>query len=306
MSEPDVVFIVREKVARAELQYALRSLANIPHGKVWLIGGKPEWVVNVEHVPFPDNPNKWQNISDKFKSLAHLDGLSERFIYTEDDYFIVKPFDRLPYLVRPAMLNDWVANYEKGRKRKKLSGWPGYLQATRDALHAAGITDPYSFDLHIPMEVERSKIPLHMDTGRPISWRSMCGNTSGREVEVAPRDVKIGVPKKVATVLKSGIGFLSSSDASFAKCVEPTLRRIFPEPCRYEKEYYMAYEKEVHFEPESPWESPVYEDEESVVEEAEPGKCRRCGKPRDVTAKRIRRGKPNIVYLVCGHTEEQD
>lgn len=292
MPDPDVVFIVKEKVGRPELQYALRSLVNVPHGPVWLIGGRPEWVVNVQHVPFPDGKDKWKNISDKFKSLAALDDLSGEFIYTEDDYFILKPVSDLPNFVHPQTLNERVEEYEKGSSRP-LGGWKGYLQATRNALHKGGISEPESFDVHIPMLVEKNKIPLPMDTGAALSWRSMCGNTNGRDPVRVPIDAKTGSSTHLKKVRAAGLGFLSSTDGTFKKQVEPVLVPLFPDPCRYEKEYYMDS-------------SPVFESsvDEPASAPASGPVCAECGEKRVVRRRRRPVRGPLQVVLMCGHVEE--
>ena len=230
--ERDVVFIVREHPARDELQYALRSLINVPHDTVWLIGGKPDWVRNVQHVPFPDG-NKWKNISDKFKSLATLDGLSEKFIYTEDDYYILRPLDRLPSLSRPRSLNAYVES--RIRRKPPPNEWTSYLKNTRDALHAAGIADPVSFDVHVPMYVHKSEIPLHWDPGVPVSWRSMCGNFDGRDHQPMAADVKVRSRKKLRRAVATG--FLSSKETTFKRSgIEKYLDALLPDFSPYEKE----------------------------------------------------------------------
>ena len=77
----DVVFMLRDHPARDELQYALRSLDFIDHGTVYFIGGMPDWVRNVEHVPF-DGSSKWRNLDDKFRALAFFNDTATTEIYT--------------------------------------------------------------------------------------------------------------------------------------------------------------------------------------------------------------------------------
>lgn len=241
MSTPDVVFIVREHPARDEFQYALRSLQNVPHGTVWLLGGRPEWIRNVRHVPWKDGGDKWKNIAEKFKSLATLDGLSEEFIYTEDDYFILKPHDRLPDLSYPTSLNEYVD--ARLKRKKRPSGWTLYLKNTRDALHELGIEDPVSFDVHVPMYVRKSLIPLHWEPGMPVSWRSLTGNFDGRTHTPITTDVKVTSAGKLRGAIQTG--FLSSNETTFQKTgVKTTLQKLFPEHCVYEKEYTGAHDFE--------------------------------------------------------------
>jgi hypothetical protein len=282
---PDVVFIVKEQVRRPELQYALRSWSLVPHGTVWFVGGKPEWVRGVEHVPFPDSSPKWDNIAEKAKSLATLDGLSEFFYYTEDDYFILQPQDQIPAYTRPETLNDYVADYEK--KNKKLSGWAKYLQTTRNVLHAAGVDDPYSFDVHIPLLMEKSAIPVHLDNGKAMSWRSLTGNMMGHTPVPVTVDVKSPSRRHWEKVKAADVGFLSSSEGTFKRSgVQAYLAGLFPDYSPYEKEFHMAdsYDEQIadnlpEFESPSPYDQPP--------------------KPR-VVSRRLRRGKPNLFKLDTG------
>lgn len=284
MSSPDVVFCVREHTRRMELQYALRSWALVPHGKVWFVGGLPDWVRNVEHVPFPDGKDKWRGISDKARFLPTIEGLSESFYYTEDDYFILREWDEIPAFTRPEVsLNSYVEHFE--RRKKRLTGWSKYMGDTRDALHAGGILDPLSFDVHIPMLWTKSGMPLELDTGEALSWRSMYGNVSDAEPVPVSTDVKAPGAAHLKKVLAADVGFLSSSEGSFKRSgCEAFLEGLFPDPSPYEKEFYVD-------EVESP----------EQVESPEP-----VEKPK-VVARKVRTNRPNLVKLETGEwIEEKD
>ena len=53
---PDIVYVVRPGERNEELRYSLRSLSNLPHGRVWIAGYMPKWVTGVEHIPSPAKP----------------------------------------------------------------------------------------------------------------------------------------------------------------------------------------------------------------------------------------------------------
>lgn len=237
---PDVVFVVREGVERTEFQYALRSLRFLEHGKVWLFGGRPDWVRNVEHVPVPDS-YKWRNISGKFKAAVEHPGVADEFVYTEDDYFITAPVDYLPDYARKEPLAEWVATYRARHKRKdKMTGWERYLSNTLDVLTDAGVEDPVSYDVHIPMLIQKRNVPLHLWRGPDfeVSWRTLYGNFSERETVRAPRDVKVNTLSTIRDAEKRMPGFLSSSDGTFKKSVLNVLKRVHPDPSPYEAEFY--------------------------------------------------------------------
>ena len=232
---PDVVFIVREQVRRPELQFALRSWSMVPHGTVWMVGGCPSWVRNVRHVPFPDGVDKWRNISDKFRSLAELDDLSDWFYYTEDDYHILEPVDEIPLYRHHVPLRPRVEEYRARRKREPRGGWEGYLAATLRVLEGAGVSEPESFDVHIPMLVEKARIPTHLKTPDAVSWRDLYGNLSGRDPVTIDIDVKTGSAGSL--LKKAKTGFLSTSEGTFRRSgAEALLSRLFPISCVYEKE----------------------------------------------------------------------
>jgi hypothetical protein len=244
-----------------------------------LIGGCPPWAVNVHHVPFPDGSDKWKNISDKFKHACRMEEISETFIYTEDDYFILADTD-LPAYVHEETLAKRVARYDG--KRKRRTGWSAYLGNALDALQTAGVENPLSYDLHIPMLVDRKKVPLHLDTGKPLTWRSMAGNHSDRP-PVEAIDVKVSSSRRFETIRKSGFPFLSSSDHSFGKIgVQKYLASLFPEPCEYERE--------PMFEPASPYDQPV----------------RRLQYKKDRLARRVTRTGETLVKTETGWIPEPD
>lgn len=251
--ERDVVFCIAPGVKRPELQYALRSLTMIPHRRVFFIGGMPDWVVDVEHVPLPQK-GKWQDLTRMWDLIPTMD-LTPEFIYTEDDYFILKPVTDIPnYHAKRELKNkvDWNKKYPRG---SIPFTWAGSLRATYDLLVANGIKHPLSFDVHIPMIVEKDRIPHAWDPGNiPLRYRDLIGNTATREPVEIIRDVKCSTLNNTAAVLDLDLGFLSSSDQTFVKAgVETALRGVHPEPCRYEQEFYMESSS---FEPASAYDEP--------------------------------------------------
>lgn len=48
----DILYLCRPG-ENLELRYSLRSLRNVPHGRVWIFGDCPDWVTNVNLVHQP-------------------------------------------------------------------------------------------------------------------------------------------------------------------------------------------------------------------------------------------------------------
>lgn len=228
MSERDVVIVVEPRVQRDELQYALRSLDMIPHGRVFMVGGHPPWVQNVHHVPYRET-EKWKALTDVWRKVIPTLDLTDEFIYTEDDYFIVDPVDDIPNYIAPKSLRERCRTDSKGK-----GGWGKSMQNTLKLLEANGYDDPHSFDVHIPMVVERDRIPTWDQTEPWLRYRSLIGNTATRPPTPIRRDVKVQTLKDAKDARLTG--FLSSSDRTFAESAGLILRDVFPERCRYEKE----------------------------------------------------------------------
>ena len=215
MDSLDVVYYVRPGERNEELRYSLRSLANLPHERVWVIGHKPSWVAGVEYVRGNGGHSPQHNAVHNL--LLACDAVEdERFLVFNDDFYLMEPVTEVPL---------WHAGPLSQAARS------GSLRLALARLLALGFTDPIAWSLHIPLPVQRAKLAaiLATLTGRSVpEWRSMYGNISGDRGERAA-DVKV---RRRSDPVPSG-PFLSSSDATF-----PVLARLlaarFPHPSPYE------------------------------------------------------------------------
>lgn len=86
----DIVYVVREGEKNDNLRYSLRSLKNIPHDDVYIIGHKPEWVKNVKYINRMQRVrNKFQNISRNMWLATKTSSISDDFIYMDDDFALL-------------------------------------------------------------------------------------------------------------------------------------------------------------------------------------------------------------------------
>lgn len=198
---PDVLYRVKGNRANEQLRYSLRSLANIEHGEVWLVGLMPPWVRGVRYIPGEHWTSKWAGlVGDLYIACRDLSG--KTLLLMDDDFFVLeaKP---LPS-IHLGPLKDHAA---------RLSGsYARSLTATYEYLRAQGIAEPLSYEAHVPMlieadamvEVLRPVLKMRM----PLQARSLYGNLRHVKAKQMP-DVKVrhGEPVPISPLL-SGNGRL--------------------------------------------------------------------------------------------------
>ena len=94
MQTKDVVYIFRKgRQNSLALRLSLRSLVNVPHRDVIIVGDLPEWVDKdkVKHFPCKDSSSiKTLNAWNKLRFICEQD-ISEDFILFNDDFYVMKP-----------------------------------------------------------------------------------------------------------------------------------------------------------------------------------------------------------------------
>jgi hypothetical protein len=226
---PDVVYPVRAGQTNEELRYSLRSLANLPHREVWIVGHCPTWVRNVQHIRVAQNGSKWENSTANLQAAVDHPDVADRFVLMNDDFFILEPLDQLPVLHRGPMAElgqNWGGRYRTGN------------DAARELLAQWGHDDPMSYELHVPLPVVKDDLADTLarlaSSNRPmagVAKRSLYGNLhelGGRQVD----DVKVANPD---AALPDG-PFASTTDRSFRGKVAAAIHRRFPDPSQYERD----------------------------------------------------------------------
>lgn len=219
----DVVYYVRPGERNEELRYSLRSLVNLAHDRVLMVGYKPKWVTGVEHISAQPQP-----LGPQMTAADHLHRAcerieSDRFVVFNDDFYVMDPVLAVP-------------TYHAGPLAEKAARTRGsYGNALREALRRLlAFADPLAWTLHIPMVVDRRLLAdilantLATAHRMVPEWRTMYGNIAGLVGEYAD-DVKV---RRRTDPMPSG-PFLSSHDAAIGWLV-PILRRRFPTPSPYE------------------------------------------------------------------------
>lgn len=228
---PDVVYVVRPGEENDELRYSLRSLANLPHDRVWIVGYTPSWVAGVQSLHTIQGRSKYENSTRNVVTACTHDDISDPFILMNDDFHIVRPVDQVPTLHR-GPLDRIIDIYARKGNGPYVTG----MRQTRDLLRQLGHDEPVSYELHVPMVVAKRPmldgIQAGLDAGvSVIHKRTMYGNlahiggTETNDVKVYEMDQPI--PRGP---------FLSSLDRTFRYGVGNIVRWLFPDPCTYEVE----------------------------------------------------------------------
>lgn len=225
----DVVYIVRPGHVNEELRYSLRGLAHVPHGEVWIVGHRPEWVTGVRHIfVAQQNPLHFKYENGTANLIALAEHGPERFALFNDDFFCVEPVMGMPL---PA---------HRGTLRALAADRPGrygqMLLATAALLAEGGNPAPLAYTLHKPLIMSRDGLQLTLNHGlraragnEPLSWRSLYGNLMRLGGEYEP-DVKVHAHGPIPDG-----AWLSTSDASFKyHRIGKLIRAALPVPSPYE------------------------------------------------------------------------
>jgi len=227
----DVVYPCRPG-ENEELRYSIRSLTNLPHDTIWTVGGRPSWLNHDHHIDIDQARTKYQNSSANIRAAIHDDRISDTFYLFNDDFFTIEPLDHLPTLHRGPLV-DVLGWYETKHPK-------GYytlgMRNTYNLLTSLGFTNPSSYELHMPMPVDRAKakraygrVDKLIEQGRaerPLHWRTLYGNLA----RIGGTQVKDCKVYDRHSRLPEG-PFASTNDIVFRRgAAGVSIRRMFTEP----------------------------------------------------------------------------
>lgn len=220
----DVVVPYRKSYSD-EIRYMLRSLKNIPHNEVYIIGDDPSFITN--YIPYPQTSDVAQNTLNILNMAVNNPEISEDFIWIHDDTYILNPLEKLPVYHR-GRYADILDSY----KEKHMSNYyTRRMNKTYNALIELGIKNPLCYELHIPFVINKTKWKDVSEHIKPdLNKLSMYGNLNkigGTKIA----DVKVRARNKVPTG-----DFISTHDSTFGVNKAGRLvRRKFHEKSRYER-----------------------------------------------------------------------
>lgn len=234
MSKPDVVYVVGPG-ERPWLRYSLRSVArNLPHRTVWIVGAVPRWVAPAAGRIFLDQPAiKWDAARQNFLTACRIPAVSDEFYLFNDDFFVMGPVETVPPMHR-GRLRDQIDHFTRtGLRGPYLAG----MKESYWTLARAGVADPVSYDMHVPMLVDKRKwlaadrraTELREPNVRAKFSRTFYGNVNGIGGELT-RDVKV---TSMVGALPPG-PYASTDPTSWRGMAGRMIKRTFPTPCEYE------------------------------------------------------------------------
>ena len=189
----DIVYIFKQNLENdsAELRYSLRSLDNLPHRQVFIVGEKPDWAQNVIFIPVEQNDTKHANVKNSLLTACQFPNISDDFILMNDDFFIMKP-----------IRHESLSAYDMGKMRDVIMAYETRYPSGSDYINNMrklykklldmGHEDPISYELHIPMVMNKKKcLALEQEFGQIYQRRSAYGNHYHIGGGLTIKDVKI-------------------------------------------------------------------------------------------------------------------
>lgn len=197
-----------------ELRFSLRSMEMYCEdlGKVFVVGECPEWLTDVEHIPYESVHKKpWKNTLDMVKLACLSPLLSKDFLLMNDDFFAFAPFSicELPFYA--------------------VKGGNG------------GASGPVDFAIHRPIRLNKEfylKLPITSDMSTSYSPRTFYGNfmkcppTYAKDLVFRTGEGMPALEDQLADHCWGTIDDVTMTTAEFQDFIVSQ----FPAQCRFEKE----------------------------------------------------------------------
>ena len=197
-----------------ELRYSIRSVVkNTNNPKIWVVGGKPDWYIG-NHISVLQNQHKYQNALNNLKAACASEEIPEDFILMNDDFYITNKINEVK-IYNNGLLEDQINQYHNLGLR---STYLHRLGKTYAYLQKRNMPNPISYEIHVPMPMEKSKLITILEENYSTLWRSKYGNTFNIGGETV-KDVKVHRGGALIALSynqdNEQIPYLSSADSSF-------------------------------------------------------------------------------------------
>lgn len=173
-----------------ELRYSLRSVCkHLPHARVIVLGMHPPWLTGVGYLPVSDRfTMPVRNTLAKLEALVNSDLVGPRFVWMNDDIFLLHAYDPDAPMVVTGTLAHHISAGAPGDK-----AYTDVLESGLSLRHSLGIAEPLNYDTHHPLVMETAKVKQMLarfgGEGSLYPWRTVYGNMHRVPAQVAP-DVK--------------------------------------------------------------------------------------------------------------------
>lgn len=207
-----------------EIKYAIRSLVNIRHRNVYVIGDDPK--LKVKYIPFKQGRSIGKNTFDILNIACKNKEITDNFIWMHDDMIIQKPVKNIPLLYK-APFSELINFFDTSNRDNYYTK---RAKRTYKKLLSMGIQNPLSYELHIPFVINKQKWnAVSSKIGTSHNKLSMYANIYNLGGERS-RDVKV----RNRNWVPNG-EFISTHDGSFySNRVGEVIRNKFAEPSKYE------------------------------------------------------------------------
>lgn len=211
-----------------ELIYTLRSLKNVSHGQVFIIGDKPKLSDKVINLFYKQTSDIAQNTLNIINIACTDDRVAENFYWWPDDTYLLRPLKTIPPMHR-GPLSAIVDTY---RQKGRFNYYTQRMNKTYNRLVAMGVETPLCYELHIPFLINKNKWNQYSKyITKELNKLTMYGNLNkigGQRMS----DVKVrrkDIPTKGY--------FVSTHDATFGSNeTGRKIRELFPDRSVYERQ----------------------------------------------------------------------
>lgn len=228
-----VIPTAKSKTNFLDLRYALRALEKFTeHGRIYLIGEKPNWITGVEHIAGADNPDKrWKEMNILAKTFTAFK-YTDQYLFMNDDHFLLQPADieNYPYYYKGTCYQSMLKNASHYRQT---------MNQTRKWLGSKGCEDK-NFDGHCPIIFHKSRFirnvmaaPWHI-TDFGFGMKSLyCAGMEGEYME--DKKLSTRVTLEQAREACKGRSVISCTDAALVTGLGMYLAELFPNKSKYEQ-----------------------------------------------------------------------
>lgn len=205
-----------------ELIYTLRSLQNVQHGRIYIIGNNPG-LQNIVHIPAIQTSDVARNTHNILNLACRLPDISDDFIWMADDMYFMEKIDNIPVLHK--------GTYDELLEKYGLRNnfYINRAIKTNDHLKSLGIKSPLCYETHAPFVINKKKwreLNISAEYNKLSMYGNQCslGGTKTEDVKVRQKDRIPNGP------------FASSYDVTFnTNSLGKLIREMFPERSIYEK-----------------------------------------------------------------------